>query len=121
MHNETRLVDIMKQSALGVLKSHGLSTFFVGVVKSISPLEIKIDQKKTIREDQLILTRNVTDYEIEVTVDWQSELEEEQTHFHKIKGKKKILIHNGLKVGDKVILGSLDGGQQYVVIDRGVR
>lgn len=121
MHSETRLLEIMKQTAAGVLKSHGLSTFFVGAVKSISPLEVELDQKKTIREDQLILTRNVTDYEIEMTVDWQSEFEQEQTHFHKIKGKKKIFIHNGLKVGDKVIIGSFDGGQRYVVIDRGAR
>lgn len=121
MHNETRLLEIMKQAAAGVLKSHGLSTFFVGAVKSVAPLEIELDQKKTLREDQLILTRNVTDYEIEMSIDWQSELEVEQTHFHKIKGRKKMFIHNALKVGDKVILGSLDGAQQYVVIDRGVK
>lgn len=40
------------------------------------------------------------------------------THHHDIKGRKKIIIHNGLTVGEKVILLRQHGGQKYVVIDR---
>lgn len=40
------------------------------------------------------------------------------THKHDIKGRKKITLHYGLKVGESVMLVRLQGGQRYVVIDR---
>lgn len=40
------------------------------------------------------------------------------THKHDIKGRKKIILHYGLKVGESVILIRLQGGQRYVVLDR---
>lgn len=40
------------------------------------------------------------------------------THLHDIKGRKKIRIYNGLKVGETVLLLRRSGGQQYVVWDR---
>lgn len=40
------------------------------------------------------------------------------THKHDIKGRKKITVHNGLTVGEKVLLCRIQGGQKYVVIDR---
>lgn len=39
-------------------------------------------------------------------------------HKHDIKGRKKIIIHNGLTLGEKVLLLRTQGGQDYVVIDR---
>lgn len=49
MHSETRLLEIMKQTAGRSVKSWIKHTFFVGVVSPISPLEVELDQKKTIR------------------------------------------------------------------------
>lgn len=40
------------------------------------------------------------------------------THHHDIKGRKKIIIHNGLLLDEKVILLRMQGGQRYFVIDR---
>lgn len=40
------------------------------------------------------------------------------THKHDIKGKKKIIVHNKLKSGEKVLMIKTYGGQKYVVIDR---
>lgn len=76
-------------------------------------------------EGQLILTRNVTDFVTEVTVDWNTENKgggsgyaSYETHKHPIKGRKKITVHNGLVVGDEVILIRQQGGQKYIVVDR---
>lgn len=41
-----------------------------------------------------------------------------QSHTHEYKGRKKFLIHNGLKTGEKVILIRFEKGQRYLVIDR---
>ena len=40
------------------------------------------------------------------------------THHHDIKGRKKIIVHNGLLLGEKVILLRMQGGKKYLVIDR---
>lgn len=39
-------------------------------------------------------------------------------HTHKITGKKKITVHNGLAVGDGVILIRQQEGQRFIVVDR---
>ena len=40
------------------------------------------------------------------------------THKHEYKGRKKIMLHHGLKVGEQVMLLRVQGGQNYVIIDR---
>lgn len=40
------------------------------------------------------------------------------THRHDYKGRKKFLVHLGLTAGEKVILLRVQGGKQYVVLDR---
>ena len=40
------------------------------------------------------------------------------THKHRYKGRKKILVYNGLKTGEKVLLVRFVGGQRFVVLDR---
>ena len=40
------------------------------------------------------------------------------THHHDIKGRKRIIVHNGLTLGERVILLRKSGGQDYIVLDR---
>lgn len=40
------------------------------------------------------------------------------THHHDIKGRKRITIHNGLTLGERVILLRKSGGQDYIILDR---
>ena len=40
------------------------------------------------------------------------------THANSITGRKKMIIHNGLKIDDEVILLRMQGGQKYIVIDK---
>ena len=39
-------------------------------------------------------------------------------HKHEYKGRKKITLHYGLKVGEDVVLLKVQGGQTYIVLDR---
>jgi hypothetical protein len=91
-----------------------------GEVVSAAP-DIKINDYLTLTADQLILTRNVTDYYVDMSVSHQTELETEHfhpvsdtytgggtssptQHLHEYKNRKKFLVHNRLAVGDKVLL-----------------
>ena len=82
----------------------------------------------------LVLTRNVTEYEIDITVSAQSVVinhghpvvdtytgggtATEISHNHPIQGRKKIKIHNALMVGDWVLLMRMQKGKRFVVVDR---
>lgn len=109
-------------------------SFLFGEVISASPLKIQVDQKSIYTEKMLVLTRNVTDYEVDMTVSHQTVVishghpvtdtytgggtAEEINHNHPIKGRKKYKVHNALVVGDKVLLGRIQGGKKFVVLDR---
>jgi hypothetical protein len=79
-----------------------------------------VDQKLILTSAQLGLSRNVTDYELDMTVDHSTELTESsgELHKHEYQGKKKFTIHNALKSGDEVIMMQVSGGQKYIVIDK---
>lgn len=133
MPNANDLVNAMKRAALDAVESSNPVAIYFGEVKTVSPLTINVEQKMTLGEKQLILSRNVTDFKTKVTVDWEtesplsthshnvnitSESGGDPEHTHNITGKKKITVHNALVVGDKVILVRQQEGQKFVVWDR---
>lgn len=119
------LIQILKQiSTEAVMAEKPCDVVFGEVVKE-SPIEIQIDQKIILTQEFIILSRNVTDYEVDMTVDHMTEKAVGgsgdamyASHEHQYKGRKKFLVHNALKVGEKVIMISAHGGQKYIVIDR---
>ena len=133
MPNYNGLVNAMKQAGVQATKADGPVQICYGKVTSKSPLKILVDQKMTLDAAQLVLTRNVTDYEVNVTVDWETEealsthnhtvgnetsSDTDLAHVHALNGKKKMTIHNSLIKGDEVVLLRQQGGQKYIVIDR---
>lgn len=115
----------IKRAAIEAQESTKPVEICFGKVTSASPLKILVEQKLPLGEGQLILARNVTDFTTEVTVNWNTEdkgggsgYASYETHKHPIKGRKKITVHNGLVVGDEVILIRQQGGQKYIVVDR---
>lgn len=120
------MIQIIKKAAIEAVEASNPTKLLYGTVKSISPLTINIDQKFTIPEEFLVLTKNVKDYEVELSLDdWFTENKSGgsgesafSSHNHEVKGKKKVTIHNALKVGDKVILLREQGGQKYIVLDK---
>lgn len=119
------LLEIIKKAANESVDASEPSDFCYGKVTSDNPLKILVEQKMELGKAQVILTRNVTDFEMEVGLDWKSEDKAGgsgeaafSSHNHDIKGRKKILVHNKLKVGDEVVLFKKKGGQKYLVLDR---
>lgn len=98
-----------------------------GVVKSASPLKIQIvnDEKLTIGPNITYVPWHLTDYTTEVTVEWETESRSGgsgeaafASHTHAISGRKKITVHNALKVGDTIHVLAFNHGKQYFVLDR---
>lgn len=120
-----QLVQVLKQIANEANDAKRPVQLLFGTVTSDSPLEIMIDQKRTLTSEFLVLCREVTDYDVEMTVDHQVEKMQGgggdpsfASHQHMYKGRKVFKVHKALKVGEKVALISMQGGKTYLVIDR---
>ena len=133
------LVQCMKKTAVESIEANKPCNVYFGTVTSIEPLKITVEQKLTLEDKQLILTRNVTEHQIRMTtvgnngigVSHWTETEGSHSHGlpvgnttstiahnHAYTGTKIFTVHNGLVIDDKVILLRIQGGQKYVVIDR---
>ncbi|WP_314396395.1 DUF2577 domain-containing protein [Leptotrichia shahii] len=121
-----KLVKLLKQMSSDTINNSEPFEYRKGKVETITPLTVRIDQKILLEEDELILTHLVKDYEVDISVSHETKdfelIEGAPTdikkHKHEYKGRKKIKIHQGLKVGEEVILLKVQGGQNYIVLDR---
>lgn len=96
------LVQLIKKIAMDAVRSAKMSDYEIGTVSGVSPLIIKMSNDLEIDEDFLHLSRNVTDYEVEIDGD----VIQSRT------------VRNSLKVGEKVLMLRKSGGQEYIIIDR---
>lgn len=123
------LMKTIKRAALDAVKASKPVEVCFGKVTSVSPLKILVEQKLPLGEGQLILTRNVTNFKTYITGGnvknyYYTGSDTDggtapvvPSHVHAI-GKVQITVHNGLVVGDEVILIRQQGGQKYIVVDR---
>ncbi len=132
MLDAKNLVEIIKRIAKETIDAGQDSDFCYGTVTSANPLKISVEQKMELTAAQLVLTRNVTNHSISITISSESPWQTENTsggsgeasfasHNHAIKGTKTLTINNALKKGEKVVLMRKKGGQEYLVLDRVVK
>ena len=121
------LLQTIKQAAQEAASAGKPFCFAFGEVITVNPLSIRIEQKMTLAETFFIFTRAVLDHYVDITVNHVTENRsggggdaEFASHNHDYAGRKKIMIHNGLRVGEKVILLQQTGGQQYIILDRAI-
>ena len=136
------IIQAVKIAAVDAIEAGKPSGVYFGTVISASPLKINVEQKIILEDAQLILTRNVTEHTIEMTVAHETEDETGHIHSyydsdtgegasgsstrstaptahrHEYKGRKTYKVHKGLIAGETVLLVRVQGGQQYVVWDR---
>lgn len=128
------VLEAMKQMSVDAQNSQKPTIILFGQVTSAKPLQIFVNQKQTIKEDALILTHAVKDYEVDIEVshytvndnflitmhDHPNVMEDDfdSHHKHAYRGRKKIKIYNGLKIGEKVMMIRQNGGSRYIVLDR---
>ncbi|MGG4552251.1 MULTISPECIES: DUF2577 domain-containing protein [Paenibacillus] len=110
------LANAIKQITMNLNEAEHPVAVMFGTVTKEQPLEILVDQRLLLDEDFFVLTEQLTRYEIDLK------------HSHHINGgstqdalTEKIVIREGLKAGDGVLLLRMQGGQQYVVLDKVVR
>lgn len=117
--------DVLKKLINQTIQAGKPTALIKGEVTSTSPVTVKVEGRFEISAPFLELTHNVKDYYVDITVSHTTEnraggggYAEFASHNHDYTGRKKILVHNGLKVGEFVWLIRQEGGQVFVVLDR---
>lgn len=142
MLGATDLIKIIQKTASATIESGSPCNIVFGTVATIEPLTIMTDQKITLNDKQLVLARNCTEFNLEMSVDHETEdfvyekehshtgtsadggsisissYTEQGEHTHDYQGRKVFTVHNALIVGEKVILVQMSGGQRFIVVDR---
>ena len=116
-------VEVVKRAAVEAVEAGKPVNILFGTVLSASPLKIQVDQKSIYTSKMLILTRNVTDFEVDMTVNHSTEdkgggsgAAAYEAHKHAYVGKKTFKVHNALKAGEKVLLIRVQQGKKFVDI-----
>jgi len=94
-----KLVGVIKQASMGAMEAGSPVQVRIGTVNSLSPLTVTVDQRFALTSEFLILTAAAEPLKMTV-------------------GGVEYIVREGLQVGDKVILLRVQGGQQYVVLDK---
>lgn len=92
------MLDAIKQAAKEAVDASKPVALMNGIVISIDPLKVNVEQRLTLEADFLIQTDATK--ELKITI-----------------GDADYVVRQGLQAGDKVILLRAQGGQQYVILD----
>ena len=68
MSDATELLKIIKTAAATAVQSEKPAELCFGTVTAVNPLKITVEQKLTLGENQLILTKAVTDHQVDIEV-----------------------------------------------------
>lgn len=67
------IVELIQEIVKNTNNASALTNVMFGTVTNTAPLKILVEQKLELSEEFLILTKNVKDYNVDVTVNWFTE------------------------------------------------
>ncbi|EHQ92089.1 DUF2577 domain-containing protein [Desulfosporosinus youngiae] len=111
------LLDVIKAAGMDAMGASNPVTIMFGEVAAVDPLSVRVDQRFTLPADFLIVPESLIKYELDLM----------HTHQYTDSGSSretsealnsKVIIRPGLKVGDKVLLLRVQGGQKFVILDK---
>lgn len=113
------LLSTVKKAAMDAMAAGNPAAVMFGEVINTDPLEVNVDQRFTLPADFLIIPESLTHFEIDLR------------HYHDYTDdsggtkqtkpalpEKPVVIRRGLEKGDKLLLLRVQGGQQFVILDR---
>lgn len=95
------LGEVIKKMAVGANDANAPTSVLFGTVTSVEPLEITVDQKLKLTERFLMLTKNVKDYKVDVTMDWNTEKTSlDANHSHSTEVDSNISVSSDISPND---------------------
>lgn len=85
------IIEVIKKASKEAEEQSSPSDVLFGTVVSVNPIEIQIEQKLTLTKEFLIFTKNVIDYEVEVSLNWKTNDKTLNTnHGHSLTGSIEV-------------------------------
>ena len=113
------LVRAIKQAAEDAGRAGYPVNIMTGTVTGVSPLAVRVEQRFTITGVHLIVPEYLTDHKVKVSFQGTTMEEGEDGHRHDYEGvEQEVMVHNGLRTGDHVVLIRQQGGQKYLIAGR---
>lgn len=106
------MLDIIKQASINAVNASNPLDIEFGTVTDAENITIKINQKRILSKEFFVVPESLTRYEVslknsnvtkEISVDSEGE---------------KLIIREGLKIGDTVILLKIESGARYLILDK---
>jgi hypothetical protein len=95
------LGEVIKKMAVGANDANAPTSVLFGTVTSVEPLEITVEQKLKLTEEFLVLTKNVKDYTVNVTMDWNTETTSlNANHSHSTEVNSNISVSSDIYPND---------------------
>ena len=123
--NGKTLLSLLQGIVMQTVEAMTPADVVIGEVISTSPLSIKLEKGLVIPAEGIRLTKNTCLWSVDMTVSHHTDPAaggsgdaEYASHTHGYSGTKTYLVHNELKVGDKVYLLREAGGQYFIAMDR---
>lgn len=104
MANMIGMKNLIKKAAVDAVRTAKPVEITYGTVVEVQPIAIQLAQNLIIDEAFLVLTNMVMDEEVLMT--------------HENGTSEKVIYHRSLSIGDNVLLFQVQGGQQYIVVDK---
>ena len=112
------LIEVLKEIASHAQQAAKPVEFSFGQVTSVSPLIITVEQKLPLPGTCFFIPQRLTEHQQQVSVDWGTTVDGTHPHSHRTAGQLTMTLHQGLALGDKLLLLAVQQGQKYLVLDR---
>ncbi|CAH0122422.1 MULTISPECIES: DUF2577 domain-containing protein [unclassified Paenibacillus] len=115
------LIDLIKKAGVGAVDASNPVSVVFGTVTQTDPLEVNVDQRFVLTEGFLIVPERLTRHEADLSHTHEFEDDNGASVVTKPTGKalsNKLVLREGLQAGDRVLLLRVQGGQQFVVLDK---
>lgn len=119
----SNILQVIKQAAVEAVNTTNPTGIMFGTVENVSPLKINVEQKMTLTKEFLILTHNVIDYDVDMTVDHATDSTAiDANHNHTAESSGSVNVTNDLKTNkpDTTISGSITATTQVTTSIAGV-
>jgi len=116
------LLNTIKKAAEDAIRAGNPAAIMFGIVTKKEPLEVRVDQRLILPAALLLVPESLTHFEIKLQHTHQyTDSSESGTTTRATQPAlpaEPIVIRRGLEVGDSVLLLRVQGGQQFVILDR---
>lgn len=109
------MLDLIKQASINAINASNPLAIEFGTVTDAENITIRINQKKILPKEFFVVPESLTRYEVSLkssnAID-QSSIDTELD---------TLVIREGLKIGDTVVLLKIESGARYLILDKVVK